>query len=146
MSHMTAHETWFARTTENASGRAAADLAGLPPATLNRQLGRGHLAAETVIAIARAYGAHPVGALVATGYLTPEEGGTLPTAEAAQLMSDQALIREVAYRVDSNPAAWTGTFDEVINEPDPHVRPALYVADSSPDEPEMGDDGYHDGP
>ena len=28
----------------------------------------------------------------------------------------------------------------------PHVVPLGYVADSSPDEPEMGDDGYHDGP
>lgn len=30
--------------------------------------------------------------------------------------------------------------------PENHISELPYVADSSPDEPEMGDDGYHDGP
>lgn len=116
MSHMKPHENWFSRTTGNASGRAAADRAGIPPATLNRQLSRGHLTAETVIAIARGYDVHPVGALVATGYLTEDEGLSSPVEELAHLMSDQALLRILAMRIDDNPNAWAGTFDEVLSD------------------------------
>lgn len=156
MSHMKPHENWFSRTTGNASGRAAADRAGIPPATLNRQLSRGHLTAETVIAIARGYDVHPVGALVATGYLTEDEGLSSPVEELAHLMSDQALLRILAMRIDDNPNAWAGTFDEVLsdgpdvnelearrrsNTPTPHVdpldddeMPEAAVAYSGPDE------------
>lgn len=158
MIHMTDHAQWFDRLTGGASGRSAALKAGLPPATLNRQLSRGQLSAEFVIALCRAYNTHPVAGQVATGYLTPEEGNTLPTTEAARLMSDQDLIRELAYRVDSNPASWTGTFDEVVDMadaedarivdfPDSGATPDDFriihdeaVADSSPDHDEEDTD------
>ncbi|AIT60153.1 hypothetical protein [Corynebacterium doosanense] len=152
------HTEWFNVLTSNASGLEASRRAGITTSTLNRQLSRNALSAESVIHLARAYGANPTEALAATGYLTSEEVvGASPEA-LAELLSDRALIRAVARRIDADPAAWFGTFGELADEdPDanvhqlhpadtPGVHDLKYVADSSPDEPEEGDDDYHDGP
>lgn len=146
MSCMRDHNEWFRRTTNDASGRTAAAAAGIPIATLNRQLAKNHLSPEFVIAIARAYETRPVAALVQTGYLETSETGSMSADEVAELLSDQDLIRIMAYRVNADEAAWAGTFDEVIEEATPGVRPNLYVADDTDTEPEEGDEGYHDGP
>ena len=61
---------------------------------------------------------------------------------------DGELALELARRL--NPATRAPEIDELAarrsNTPPADVSPLAYVADSSPDEPEMGDDGYHDGP
>ena len=157
MIHMTEHKDWFANLTQNASGRAAAELADIAPATMNRQLARNTLSAETVIALARAYGRSPVRALLETGYLLPEETGIPSPDELLQTLSDQQVIADVARRIDSEPAHWLGTFGEVIErEGTPHLTPVSdpsgslhddddglvqewddsvpHAADSSPDE------------
>lgn len=124
MIHMKEHKTWFEELTQSASGRAAADLADISPATMNRQLARNALSAETVISLARAYGRSPVRALLETGYLLPEEAGMLSPEELLQSLSDQQVIADVARRIDDNPAHWLGTFDEVIErEATPHLTP-----------------------
>lgn len=124
MIHMTGHKEWFENLTKNASGRAAADLAGISPATMNRQLARNTLSAETVISLARAYGRSPVRALLETGYLLPEETGMPSAEELLQSLSDQQVIADVARRIDSEPSHWLGTFDEVIErETAPHLTP-----------------------
>lgn len=160
MIHMTEHKEWFEKLTQNASGRAAADLADISPATMNRQLARNALSAETVIALARAYGRSPVRALLETGYLLPEETGMPSPEELLQSLTDQQVIADVARRIDSEPAHWLGTFDEVVaREATPHLTPVSdphaslhddendgtvrdwdpdipHAADSSPDETE----------
>lgn len=127
---MESHTTWFNRTT-NTSGRQAAIKAGLPIATVNRQLGRDELSAETVIAIARAYGQSPIGALISTGYLNEDETKGIGIEDALKFASDQALIHQLAMRVNDNESHWQGTFEEVIDNPYPPLRD---VSDSSPDE------------
>lgn len=138
MIHMKEHKDWFANLTQNASGRAAAELADIAPATMNRQLARNTLSAETVIALARAYGRSPVRALLETGYLLPEETGIPSPDEILQSLSDQQVIADVARRIDSEPAHWLGTFGEVIErEGTPHLTPVSGPSDSLHDD----DDG-----
>lgn len=139
MSHMKSHEVWFKTVTDGASGRAAALAAGVSVATLNRQLARGEIDPAHVIAIARAYGADPAEALAITGYLTPAEAAPLGPVAAMRLATDQALIRELARRIDSNAAAWSGTFGDVLDSAETGP-PLKAVADGSPDEPEDGTD------
>lgn len=160
MSHMTEHNEWFEKLTQNSSGRAAADKADISPATMNRQLARGTLSAETVIALARAYGRPPVRALLETGYIFPEESGMLSVGELLHSLSDQQLVAELAHRIDDEPAHWVGTFGEVVERSTPpHLTPVSgpsgslhddddgvvrefdyepgeYAADSSPNEQE----------
>lgn len=113
---MDAHTRWFNRVTGGASGRSAGAAADVSSATLNRQLARGALTPDMVIAIARGYGRSPVTALVETGYLTFDEAHHLDVVDSARLLSDQQLVRELARRVDDNEAAWQGTFDDVVDE------------------------------
>lgn len=136
MSYMNNHKKWFKRITNDASGRTAATEAGIAIATLNRQLGKNELSAETVIALARAYGVAPVAALVQTGYLEPNEGGDITAAELAEILTGQDLIRLLAYRIDDNPDAWAGTFDEVLGGVNAQVFefPKSHVAPLSDDE------------
>lgn len=133
MIHMTEHKEWFEKLTQNASGRAAADLADISPATMNRQLARNDLSAETVIALARAYGRSPVRALLETGYLLPEETGMPSPEELLQSLTDQQVIADVARRIDSEPAHWEGTFDDVVErEATPRLTPVSDPPDSMP--------------
>lgn len=138
MIHMKEHKEWFEKLTQNASGRAAADLADISPATMNRQLARNALSAETVISLARAYGRSPVRALLETGYLLPEEAGMPSPQELLQSLTDQQVVSDVARRIDDNPAHWLGTFDEVVErETTPRLTPVSDAHASLPDE----DDG-----
>lgn len=130
MVHMSNHNKWFTETTGNASGRAAAELAGIPPATLNRQLAKGELAAEFVIAIARAYKTSPVTALVATGFITLDEVDGTSLGDALRFASDQDLVRELAHRIDDEPTHWEGTFDDVV---DRSASPTLQAVPSDDD-------------
>ena len=144
------HKSWWQRVSGGDTERATALKSGVTTSTLNRQLSKGSLSAEVVIAIARGYGESPVEALAATGYLTPEEVTGTSNSAAAQLLTDQQLIRELARRIDADETAWTGTFGEVIDTAqstkDAEIVEFPYVADSSPEELFEGDDGFGDGP
>ncbi|MCS5479776.1 hypothetical protein NYP18_08900 [Corynebacterium sp. YIM 101645] len=127
---MSNHKQWFIETTGNSSGRAAAELADIPPATLNRQLSKGELTAEFVIAIARAYHHSPVTALVSTGFITMAEVDGTSLGDALRFASDQELVRELAHRIDNEPAHWEGTFDDVV---DRSANPTLHAVPSDDD-------------
>lgn len=116
------HNEWFNRLTDGASGNAAGAKADISVSTLNRQLAQKRLSAETVIALCRGYGASPVEGLAATGYLTKEEATGVPADAIAEILSDQDLIRTLAYRVNADPAAWFGTFGELADEPAPDAE------------------------
>ena len=62
------HSEWLTTTTGD-SVRNVAITIGVAPRTLATQLEKERISPENVIKIAEAYEAHPVGALVATGYL-----------------------------------------------------------------------------
>jgi len=172
------HGKWFERVTGGDSALNASKTAKprLNNATLSRQLNKGQISSENVIAIARGYGQSPVEALAQTGYLTPEEASGMPREALAELLTDQEVIRVLAYRINEDEDAWKGTFTEVVEEsqggsqpssqeerghisaPHLYVTPDSYdddtpgeedlpyAADSSPDEPMPGDDDYSDGP
>lgn len=159
MGSMNTHLTWFQRTTDNASGLEASTKAQISTSTLNRQLNKGQISPENVIALSRAYGISPVESLAATGYLTSTEASGMSSDQLARTLSDQALVRELSMRIDANESAWFGMFGELVDEDqgatvsqlhgdvDPAELEGLpYAASDAPDEPGPGDEGYHDGP
>lgn len=126
--------------------RAASLRSKVTTSTLNRQLAKNELSADTVIKLCRGYGASPVAGLAATGHITEEEATGVPLDAISELLSDQELIRTLAYRVNMDPAAWFGTFGELAQDTEDsqgrsntHLSvvdgvPYGAVADSSPDE------------
>ena len=64
---------WYEKTVRDSSVNAVAAKAGLVQSTLSRQVRAEALTAETVVAIARAYGADVLDALVACGLITRDE-------------------------------------------------------------------------
>lgn len=145
MGHMSDHITWYQLLTGGDTERAVATRAGITTSTLNRQLAKGHLAAENVILVARAYGQNTATALSATGYLTPEEAAN-SDGDIAQLLTDRQLINELARRIGVTSDELTSDGDNVVDiqsaQPDTHLR---YAAKRGKPEPEEGDDDYGDG-
>lgn len=113
---MQKHMRWLIRLTKGDSGRTIAQKAGASIATINRQISKEEITAENVIAIARGYNQSPVEALAQTGYLTPEEASGMPREALAELLTDQEVIRVLAYRINEDEDAWKGTFTEVVEE------------------------------
>jgi len=76
------------------------------------------------------------------------ESESLAGGQLVGTAEDGELALELARRL--NPATRAPEIDELAarrsNTAPADVSPLAYVADSSPNEPEMGDDGYHDGP
>lgn len=150
---------WLEKVTNNASVNAAANRAGIVQRTLSRQVERGEISAENVIAIAIAYGAHPVRALVDTGYLDEKYARTVDPMTALRSVTEDQLADEVLRRMkrglktdvlttDINDLAARRTGapvsdvsaslhdddDGVVREFD--YSPDEYAADSSPNEQE----------
>ena len=90
---------WLEKVTNNASVNAAANRAGIVQRTLSRQVERGEISAENVIAIAEAYDVHPVRALVDTEYLDEEYARTVDPVSAIRMVSEEQLANEVLYRM-----------------------------------------------
>lgn len=97
------HREWIARvagtTTWGLSVNAVAETAGLVQSTLSRRLAGEGLSAEQVIAIARAYRADVIDALVELGFMTEED--LVRPAAAATLAdaSDEEIVAEVGRRI-----------------------------------------------
>lgn len=147
---------WLEKVTNNASVNAAANRAGIVQRTLSRQVERGEISAENVIAIAIAYGTHPVRALVDTGYLDEKYARTVDPMTALRSVTEDQLADEVMRRMKRGLKTDVLTTD--INEvetrrrskqqkpvsiPD-DVMPVSAVADDSPDEDEMRGDPFDD--
>lgn len=148
------HTDWLATMTGGASLRQIARTAGIAYSTLNTQTSRGHLSAEHVIAIAAAYNAHPVRALIATGYLDADAAHAPDIEAALRLASDEQLTDEVLRRLKLIPrhpdydtpvdelarrrAPTPPTFDASAGD----VGSLPMVADSSPDHPEEDCEDY----
>lgn len=149
----TDHNAWLERSTQD-SIRQIARTAGITHRTLGYQLEKGAISPENVIAIAEAYGLHPVGALVETGYLEEKWASEVDPVFALRKVTDDQIAEEVLRRMKIGTE--TNLFEipldelqEVLAQREAEERSERHlraIADSSPDELEPGDDGYHDGP
>lgn len=96
--------TWYEIVTNSDSVNAVATKAKIVQTTLNRQVQRGRLSPEVVIAIARGYKAPVLDALVSCGYLTEEEAALkdrFGLEEALQDATDEQLLRELLRRINT---------------------------------------------
>ncbi len=106
------------------------------------------------VKLARAYGSSVLEALVEAELITAEEA-SLKFVDTSTHLSDRELVRKLAHRIDPNPAAWAGTFEDSTpvsslterrsNITASDVGLGAYAADSSDIEPEEGDDDYGGG-
>ncbi|AWB82249.1 hypothetical protein C3B44_07685 [Corynebacterium yudongzhengii] len=148
-------EKWFTDLTGNASLREAAETSGVSKSTLSRNLDAGRMTPETIITLCRAYGRSPVTGLVETGYIESYETDGVSVPFALERATNQQLLDEIMRRSDPEArhlfGADEGTIGlapdaEVFDFPTPDVHLGSYAADDSPNEPEEGDEGFHDGP
>lgn len=96
------HNEWFEKRVGGNSVNAAARKSGIVQTTLDGQLKRGSLPAESVIKISRAYGYSPVQGLVDTGYLKAEEARGGVTVTNLEELSDFELLDVLIGRVDGD--------------------------------------------
>ena len=110
-SELAALEAFIERASGGASWRAIAEAAGLDPSTLTRQMNRGRVPVQTVVAICRAYGADMLAGFVAAGYVTTDEAVRMASGGALRSATDLELAREILRRVEETSAS------EVLTEP-----------------------------
>ena len=99
------HTEWLSKITGTDTTNAIATKANIYTATLSKQIKRARLSPEIVIAIARAYQAPTLDALVSCGYLTETEAALkdrFGLAEALRDATDEQLLRELLRRVDTD--------------------------------------------
>ena len=98
--HHMNHEEWLDRLIEPNSRRTAATKAGTSHSTISRQLAKGKLDPELVIALARAYDQSPADALVELGYLTAEELDLAGVPAALGYATNAQILDEIRQRTD----------------------------------------------
>lgn len=153
------HETWLQDLIGGDSMRTAAQRTDYAQTTISRQLSRGHLSPEMVIALCRAYDRSPVTGLIETGYINDYEVEGVDLAIALHDATNEQLLNEIMRRSDPEARYLFGADGDpkVVDLDDasdaavfdirpPHVEGLPYAADDSDTEPEEGDDDYHDGP
>lgn len=89
---------WFAATTNGDSVNAVATKAGLTQSTLARHHKAGAFPAETVIAVARAYGADVIRSLIDAGHLAQEDVKRYQSKVNLRQVSDIDLATEIHRR------------------------------------------------
>ncbi|MBG9293948.1 hypothetical protein [Corynebacterium diphtheriae] len=150
------HAEWLHTVTGDSAVNAVATRSGIVPRTFARQVEKGSITAENVIAIAIAYNTHPVRALVDTGYLDEKYALEVDPATALKEVSEEDLADEVLRRMlkGLKTEALTTSINGITDlakrrhttpETPPHVQDYPYdaVADSSPDEEEGDDHDYY---
>lgn len=111
---MSNHRDWFDSITDGASKAEAARRTEIANSTLSHQYRHAAFSATSVIAIAKAYGKNPIRALLQTGYLTQDNIDAMFSPTPIDAFTDQQLVRELAFRINSTPTHWEGTFEEVF--------------------------------
>jgi len=91
-------EQFFDRISRDASRRAIADAAGLDPSTLTRQLSRGRVPVQTVVAVCRAYDADLVEGFLAAGYVSAAEAERMSSGGSLESATDEQLVGEILRR------------------------------------------------
>ena len=152
-------ETWLDDLIQPDSRRTAAGKADYSQSTLSRQLDRGYLRPEMVIALCRAYGRSPVAGLVETGYIESYETEGVSVPFALEQATNRQILDEIMRRSDPEARHLFGADEdtigladdaEVFELPNRNVRPVSddevpfdAVADSSPEEGD-GDPGSYE--
>lgn len=98
---MSTIKSWLREITANATNGAIADKIKISRSTLNRQISLGAVPAETIIEIARAYGANVIAGLVANGIITKDEAFQTTVIDTLRLSSDADLLNEVWRRLNA---------------------------------------------
>lgn len=93
------HTEWLNKLSKSDAIHAIAQRAKIVPRTFARQVERGEISAENVIAIAVAYNTHPVRALVDTEYLDEEYARTVDPVSAIRMVSEEQLADEALRRM-----------------------------------------------
>lgn len=112
---MIEHKDWVDRVSNSASNREISRMSGVPMRTIYNQIEKGNISAENVIAIAIAYGHHPVGALVDTGYLEEKWAQHIDPAHALRTVTEDELADEVLRRMKIGVEAG-GSLDTPLDE------------------------------
>lgn len=95
---------FMAKATGVESVRAWARKAGVEPTTLLRQMARGEIKPQTLVAICRAYGIPFLRAFVAAGYITQGEADNAGVHGALEDATDRQLVEEMLRRVERREA------------------------------------------
>lgn len=93
-------ETWLDELIRPDSRKNASKKAGYAQSTLSRQLEKGKLSPEMVIALCRGYGKSPVTGLIETGYLNEWETEGVGIPYALQKATNQQILDEILKRSD----------------------------------------------
>lgn len=123
---------------------------GFSRTTVTRRLADADFTADELITLARHFGVSPLLALVDFGRVTDREVWDYLESEGqlVETADDGDLAIELARRL--NPATRAAEIDELARRRESRDAYPVFdgkaVADSSPTEPEEGDDDYHDGP
>lgn len=160
---------WLHAVTGKDAARTVDDKTGVSHSTVARARNSGVIQVENVIKIAKGYGVSPVGTLIELGYLDKTDANIITVAEALKNATDQELMAELCYRLNSDAAAWQDFLnvaendseeDKIDEESDSEAKPPLnadgtlnvklaqrqgytLVADNSEWEPEPGDPEYN---
>lgn len=97
---MSTHEEWIKGIEVGLTPTVAAQKAGLAHTTVLRQLARGRLSADNVIAIAHAFNLKAGDALVQTGHIYPSDIKGAGVKQSLGLATNQQLLDEINKRVD----------------------------------------------
>lgn len=156
---------WFRTITNGESQRTVAQKINVQQSKLSRQLNAGHLDPELIRDITRAYGTKAGDALLATGFLSPDDLELIGVEEALRHATNSQILAELDRRLDPEARRLYRAegVDDVVDLADdfdadaqvfdfPHVDvapvgedgvPLDAVADSSPEE-EDGDPGAYE--
>lgn len=151
---------WFEETSRRrVTDSTIAEILKVTRKTANKRINEG-LTADDLIAISRGLGVSPIHALVEMGKITYKEvldllggkGTLLADATHEQLiyqLAEEALPASDRIALGATAKAMVDRRDELASRRGneiPDLEGLPYVADSSPDEPGLGDEDYHDGP
>lgn len=139
------HNEWLEKLIEPDSIRTAASKIDSNGSTITRQLQRGGLSPEMVIALCRAYDHPAVEGLVETGYLYPHEVDTPGVALVLPKATNRQLLDEINRRSDPEARQlFTATADsgvvdldedaEIFEFPNTDVPPDPYADGAMPDD------------
>lgn len=92
---------WYGSLVGEATVNAVSEKSGLVQSTLNRQVRAGALSAESVVAIARAYGADVLTALMSTGLITREDIERHGIRAALAAATDVDITAEIMRRLST---------------------------------------------
>lgn len=127
-------ETWLNGLIGDDTRATASKKAAYAQSTISRQLSRGYLRPETVIALCRAYDHSPVAGLIETGYINDYEIHGPDIEIALREATNEQLLDEIMRRSDPQARYLFGNEgdDDTIGLA-PHLTPVPEVMDEMPE-------------